>query len=346
MNSSNAPTALLCMPNGHARYAVSSCLAALHIDLLEIMPSRVELAKLAQILLANPQAVAIIDLANIRHASANIVALKELLPEASVRQRIALTRTHRGTWPTDRSWARELGFADLYAELDSSALLSESSAWVDWLAQSTGVAPIESSALKLHFDTAQIKPDNASQRAIIRQTTGLSAEAFCTALNSHVKIEDRTHNVTHYPLCFLGSDAVDWLKNQYAITRQHATRLGIALQELGMLHHAAHEQEFTDGPYFFRTELSESTQLMSPGATLSLLTSKTGVLIQDRNYHGTNYPDCFVGSHAVDWLHAKLKLSRLDAEIMLNRLYGFDLIEHVTREHIVLDDAYFYRFIA
>jgi potassium-dependent mechanosensitive channel len=85
---------------------------------------------------------------------------------------------------------------------------------------------------------------------------------------------------------------------------------------------------------------------MSPGATLSLLRSKTGVVVRERSYHGTNYPACFVGSHAVDWLHSKLKLSRLDAEIMLNRLYGFDLIEHVTREHSVQDGTYFYRFVS
>jgi Domain found in Dishevelled, Egl-10, and Pleckstrin (DEP) len=67
--------------------------------------------------------------------------------------------------------------------------------------------------------------------------------------------------------------------------------------------------------------------------------------VRQRSYRGTHYGARFVGSHAVDWLHAKLKISRLDAEILLNRLYGCDFIEHVTREHPVQDCMYFYRFI-
>jgi Domain found in Dishevelled, Egl-10, and Pleckstrin (DEP) len=145
---------------------------------------------------------------------------------------------------------------------------------------------------------------------------------------------------------FLGKEAVDWLTKEYAVTRGDAVRLGTALQELGMLHHVAHEQVFGDEPFFYRTELSAVTQRMSPGAMLSLLRSKSGVIVRERSYRGTNYAAFFVGAHAVDWLHAKLKLSRLDAELMLNRLYGFDLIEHVTGEHPVQDGMYFYRFVS
>ncbi len=345
MSETTGITAIICMPKGEARNAVRAAMVAMNVEPQDILPSRAELAKLLQTLRTNTRAVAIIDLAGVRHAAANIVALAAQLPNSSVRQRIALTRGHCGLWPTDRAWAQELGFADLYAQLDSSSLLAEFSGVLDWVANLAGVAPVQSDALKQHFDANQTKPDHGSQRGRIRAATGLTAEALCAALTANVQSHDRTYNFKVYPSCFLGKEAVDWLTKQYTITRDDAVRLGVALQELGMLHHVAHEQVFGDEPFFYRTELSATTQRMSPGATLNLLRSKSGVIVRDRTYHGINYEACFVGAHAVDWLHAKLKLSRLDAEIMLNRLYGFDLIEHVTREHPVQDGMYFYRFV-
>jgi Domain found in Dishevelled, Egl-10, and Pleckstrin (DEP) len=346
MNKTNAPTAILCMPKGDARNAMRAALTAMHVESQDILPSRAELTKLVQTLRTNTQAVAVIDLAGIRHAAANIVALAALLPDPCARQRIALTRSHCGRWPTDRTWTQELGFADLYAQLDAASLLAESSGVLDWVANLTGVAPIRSAVLERYFPTVQVKPDNSSQRGMIRKATNMTAEALCTALADNVHAQDRTYHLKPYPRCFLGQEAVDWLTKEYAVTRGDAVRLGTALQELGMLHHVAHEQIFGDEPFFYRTELSAVTQRMSPGATLSLLRSKSGVVVRERSYHGTSYPACFVGSHAVDWLHAKLKLSRLDAELMLNRLYGFDLIEHVTGEHPVQDGTYFYRFVS
>jgi hypothetical protein len=346
MSETNVPTALLCMPKGDARTAVRAALTAIHVESHDILPSRAELADLVKTLLANPKAVAIIDLAEIRHAAANIIALAALLHDASARQRIALTRTHCGLWPTDSKWAKELGFADLFAQLDAGSLLAESSGALDWVAHHAGVDSIQNETLKRNFDAAQIKPDSLSQRGIIRKATKLSAEALCIALAGNVKTQDRNYNLKVYPNCFLGSEAVAWLSEEYTVTRDHGVKLGTALQELGMLHHVAHEQVFDDAPLFYRTELSTSVQRMSPGVALGLLNPKTGVTVRDRSYRGTNYAACFVGSHAVDWLHAKLKMSRLDAEIMLNRLYGFDLIEHVTHEHPVQDDNYFYRFVS
>ena len=344
MSQTKTPIALLCMPNGDARSAVHAALAALHVESQDILPSKTELANLAQTLKANPHALAIIDLVQIRHAASNIIALAALLPDATVRQQIALTRAHRGVWPSDRAWAKELGFADFFAQLDAGSLLAESSSVLEWVALRAEIAPIEIESMRKHFDTHHIKPDTASERGIIRKATALSAEAFCASLAEHVNTQDRTHNLTAYPSCFLGSDAVDWISQKYAITKDHAVSLGVALQDLGLLHHVAHEQVFADAPFFYRTGWSDGTQRLSPGSIFSLITSKSGVLVQDRSYHGTNYAACFVGAYAVDWLHSKIQISRLDAEIMLNRLYGFDLIEHVTHEHPVRDGMYFYRF--
>lgn len=345
MSESNLPTAFLCASPGDATAALRAALSAMNVVPKDVLPSRSDIDHLARTLLNDTRSIAIIDLAAVRHAAPHVVALAALLPSPAVRQRIVLTRSHCGLWPSDRAWVKELGFADLYALLDAPSLLAESNSLLDWIAQLTQVAPLPNAALQQCFKTLQSKPHARSQRGLIRSATGLTAEAFCTALAANVKTQDRLYNLTVYPLCFVGTQAVDFMVAQYGLTREHAARVGAALQELGMLHHVTYEHSFGDEAFFYRTELSARTQKMSPGATLALLTSKTGVLVRDRAYLGTNYPACFVGSHAVDWLHTKQKLSRLDAEIMLNRLYGFDLIEHVTREHPVHDGAYFYRFV-
>jgi hypothetical protein len=345
MSSTQTPAAVLCLPNGHPRLAINACLVAMGIEAQEVLPSKTELATLVHVLQSQPQTVAIVDLGYARHACANIVALKELLRDPAALQRIALTRTDRSVWPVDRVWAEDLGFAGIYPELSATSLQSESSTILDWSANVTGVAPIKQEALKKYFDTNEIKADDSSPRGMILHTTMLTAEAFCTELAKQMITEDRTHNMTTYPSCFLASEAVAWISKKYVVSRDRATQMGLALQGLGMLHHVAHEQEFTNGPFFFRTEITAATQSMKLGSVLNLLTSPTGVLVRDRNYLGTNYESCFVGSQAIDWLHINLKLSRLDAEIILNRLHGFGLIEHVTREHPVLDGDYFYRFV-
>lgn len=345
MVQSSKPTAFLCVPPGPASEAVRAAFSAMGVESQDMLPSRGAIDQLAKTLLNDARAVAIIDLAAVRHAAPHILALAALLPSAAAKERIVLTRGHCGLWPTDRAWAQELGFADLYPLLDAPSLLAESASLLDWVAKHTEAAPLQGAALEQCFQKMQSKPDARSQRGLIRSATGLTAEALCTALAVQVKTQDRVYNLKTYPLCFVGIEAVEWLAQQYGVTKEHAVRLGAALQELGMLHHVTHEHPFGDEPLFYRTELSARTQKMSPGATLALLSSKNGVLVRDRAHLGTNYPACFVGSHAVDWLHSKQNLSRLDAEIMLNRLAGFDLVEHVTREHPVHDGAYFYRFV-
>ena len=51
-----------------------------------------------------------------------------------------------------------------------------------------------------------------------------------------------------------------------------------------------------------------------------------------------------MGAQAVQWLAKRLKLRAHEAEILLNRLMRFGLIEHVTGDHPVRDGNFFYRF--
>jgi Domain found in Dishevelled, Egl-10, and Pleckstrin (DEP) len=345
MTLTAAPTAFICMPTGPARSAVRAAMMAMNVLPQDMLPSSADLQQLGTLLLSQDNAFALIDLSFIQPVAAHMPALASMM-DTQARARIILTRSHTGLWATYRAWAQELGFADLFAQLDAAALTTESHDALDLIAQLTWAASISADALHRHYSAMQIKPDTDSARGIIRKLTGLTAETLCSALASNVKSLDRTYHLKSYPSCFLGTEAVDWLTAQYTASRQQAVALGGALQALGMLHHVAHEQAFADAPNFYRTAVSTAAEQCKPSLVLKQLKSKGGVAVKDRTYLSKLYAQCFVGSEAVDWLCKFHKVKRHDAEIILNRLQNQGTIEHVTHEHPVRDGNFFYRFVS
>jgi Domain found in Dishevelled, Egl-10, and Pleckstrin (DEP) len=74
---------------------------------------------------------------------------------------------------------------------------------------------------------------------------------------------------------------------------------------------------------------------------------RAGVEVKNRLYHLKTYPQCFVGTAAVDYLlsHADCA-SRADAVMLGQSLMdGYHLFEHVTRDHPFADQNFFYRFV-
>jgi hypothetical protein len=269
----------------------------------DILPSRSELGKLAHSLHPDSRTVAFVDLSGMQQAVPHLLALAALLPQTETRKRIALTRPLRGLWQSERDWVQALGFADLTAQLDSPGLVGESMALLGWVATQTRVSPIKSDTLARYFSAMQIKPDASSPRGLIRKATGLSAEALCAELASNVKALNRSYRLKSYPSCFVGNEAVAWLAKQYAVPKDRAVALGVALQTLGMLHHVAHEHAFTDEAFFYRTAMSTAVERIDLGSLMRAISARTGVEVLDRLYHGKTYPACFVGSQAVDWLN-------------------------------------------
>ncbi|MBE9118498.1 hypothetical protein IQ249_21645 [Lusitaniella coriacea LEGE 07157] len=71
---------------------------------------------------------------------------------------------------------------------------------------------------------------------------------------------------------------------------------------------------------------------------------KDGLDIQERRYHLTAYPKCFVGGDAVKWMVKRLKLSPTEAIHLGQRLIEEKWIHHVADKHSFKDEALFYRF--
>lgn len=345
MTHNIAPTAYLCISPGDSRSATRAAMMAMNLVPQDILPSSHDLGKLNTQLTPDSNVLAMVDLGAVRSAGLNLVSLAALLPDMSSRARILLLREDTGLWPTDTKWVSDLGFAGLYAQADTFSWMAQPADLAAKVAKLAGIAPLTTDALASYFRAMQITGSHSTPRGLIRDTTGLSAEALCAALRTNVKALDRVYHLKNYPSCFLGTEAAQWFAQQYKTTPAQAVQQGLALQKLGMLHHVAHEQPFANAANFYRTNASTGADMLRLGTVLARLSSKTGLAVQDRSYRGKTYAACFIGSEAVDWIKANTKLSRHDSEILLNRLYNFHVIEHVTQDHDVRDGYFFYRFV-
>jgi small-conductance mechanosensitive channel len=67
-----------------------------------------------------------------------------------------------------------------------------------------------------------------------------------------VPVADRRHLLTVYPGCFVGSEAVEWMTREAALSRTEAIVLGERLVERGLVRHVLDEHGFRDGWFFYR----------------------------------------------------------------------------------------------
>lgn len=67
---------------------------------------------------------------------------------------------------------------------------------------------------------------------------------FVENFKKNVSIKDRRYRLTVYKNCFVGSDAVQWMVTSGAAeTREDAVKLGLLLQEEGVIEHCVRDHE-------------------------------------------------------------------------------------------------------
>lgn len=335
---------LLAMPHDVALQSARALVNALGLTPQVINDSELALDTLVSQLEREPDSAALVDLASLPKAFVHILDLADRLP-ARVRERVILLRHEQGpVWDADRRWTQELGFAGLFAEVDAQAMLAAPGELPALLAALTKTKPLSSQQLGAAFAEMSTRPDPLTLRGMIRANCGMDAETLARAMLSSVKSIDRSHHLKSYRACFLGSEAVAWMRKRFGCSAAVAELLGQALLNLGLMHHVLHEHEFQDQNYFYRIDATLSSSTVRLGELLKQLTADSGIAVSDRSYLGVNYAQCWVGSEAVDWLEKTKSMSRHEAENLLNRLLSFGLIEHVMQEHRVKDGNFFYRF--
>jgi hypothetical protein len=156
-----------------------------------------------------------------------------------------------------------------------------------------------------------------------------------------VEVKNRLYHFRSYPECFVASEAADWIESALGVSAESAVAVGLAMQEAGLIYHVAREKAFAAEFLFFRASAASSNFVLSD--FVSLCRSAGGFDVRDRDYMGTNYPRCFIGSEAVGWMQ-KTGLSLNEAMSVGERMIRLSIISHVLNEHPFQDAKYFYRF--
>eukprot|EP00117_Sycon_ciliatum_P000813 scpid13875/ scgid6726/ DEP domain-containing mTOR-interacting protein; DEP domain-containing protein 6 len=165
-------------------------------------------------------------------------------------------------------------------------------------------------------------------------------------------IKDRRYHMRLYSKCFPANLAVDCLMDRGdADTRQQAVCIMKNLQRFDLVHHVVDDHDFKDDFLFFRFREDDGTYKPDPSpqdiiAGQRLYSRLAGTsLIQDRKYHGKQYPRCVVGNELVDFLIAGgMFPSRTAAVEHCRDLLEAGVLHHVCYDHHFNDEYLFYRF--
>ncbi|MDP2405862.1 MAG: hypothetical protein Q8S71_09835 [Hydrogenophaga sp.] len=343
MAKSPAPQVYLQLPDGPDRDALRAGLLALQCIPVNLPPPGAALTEQLERLALDPHALVFLDVSNaLPKVTHRFDRILKTWPQA-LRARTVLTRLAAGhVSPADRTWVQSLGFADLIASFDDRGPTSPLRQALDRVASTVGLPPLAADELDRYLRAVPTAPSSLSPRALIRALTALDAEALADLLQFKLDIRDRSYHLKKYPACFLGTEAVPWMRSHFRLDNPQVIEVGQALQALGLLYHVAHEQAFADEALFFR--LRAPAQLPNVNLGLVLQTLRDRLVVVDRSYLGRDYPSCWTGQDAVDVLCAKRNITRHESQLILHRLMQFGFFEHVVGQHDLIDGNYFYRF--
>jgi hypothetical protein len=337
---------LLDLPHTPGLAALRSALMALRLPPTPLPAAAAARRRSFAAMTADTLTIAFLDISHRQGTPANgLVDLFTHAPIGAARQRVMLMRMSEGhVSEEDRRWVRELGFADLLPEPEASDPEGVLRQAVDWAAATLGVPALAGEELARFARASATGVTELTPRALIRRRTGLAAEAFAERLAAVLDIQDRRWLLHSYPRCFVGSEAVQRIAATWACTPAEAVELGRALARLGLLVHVVAEHDFGEENLYFRLSIDDGALGPSLGALWETLSLAGGVQAKTRSYLGKSYPDCWVGSDAVERLCKRHSLTRLQAWLALHRMMQFGLFEHVTRARPFIDGDFYYRF--
>jgi len=180
-----------------------------------------------------------------------------------------------------------------------------------------------------------------------REGIGLEPLAREMTARGGVAVEDRSYRGKTYRQCFVGTEALAWMRGKAGLSAKAASAAAEALGRCGFVHHVVREHVFADASYYFRFDgLPSALDRIDLDSLAREMRGAKGVPIGTRTYLGKAYENCFVGGEAVDWLVRNHRLAIGEAEAIGQRLDDLGAIHHVVDEHGFVDAPYFYRFMA
>lgn len=284
-----------------------------------------------------PRSVLLLDLAAeaiAPYRAAGAIRLVRALPWQP--RVLAIAGTERTVWANETAWAKGLsGNAMLPRPTNSVA------GFLATLLAELELGKADVRRLDTHLRVMLGAGEDKAPEAWVRRLSGGTAQDLAAALLAGGNVADRRYHLKKYPECMVGEEAVNWMSRRYGISREHAVLLGDALLRTGHLHHVVKEQPFADAEFFYRVATQGRFDAVPLDAATAFLRGAKG-LVADRAWHGVNFPQCMVGSEAVDALSAHFVLTRAEATVLGQSLLDLGLLRHVADEHPFVDAKLFY----
>ncbi|MBI3715390.1 MAG: hypothetical protein HY255_05305 [Betaproteobacteria bacterium] len=255
----------------------------------------------------------------------------------------------------EQAWARGNDIAGVLGGVSTASLADTLLPSLSRVARVLGSADARHESLEQYLRVLNVAPVEDEDAALSQTFAALRslhmsvAEAAELARRMRdfngVPSTDRNYRGKTYRGCFIASDAVAWLMARRRMTRPQAVAAGIAMQGLGLIHHSVREQVFQDGFYYFRFDGdAETLDAIDLSNVVEEMRGNNPVPIDNRTWLGKTYPNCLIGSEAVDWLCARYRLGIGEAECIGQRLIDLGILHHVTDDHGFTDANLYYRF--
>ncbi len=308
----NTP-AVVCIdvPVGSAMSTLTALAHSFDLRSVPVLPTK-GVPNAEQFHLSHRNTIAVIDISRLSDYGTNIFEFAKQVGGRDVRQRILFVTTQGWASKARVALVQSLGFADLVDDIDPSRQDSGVLTLAQWLSEfqarlqpaKSGSNDVRIQRLASYLKTVpQSKTILGHQNpiAIIQRYTKQSVEQTLQEMYAQIDIKDRLYNLKKYPICFLGTQACDWLTKRFKLSDEQALAVGNALIDVGALYHVAHEQPFANQDFFYRLAYAPQAHRFSLAAIAKALVSQSqGIEIKDRTYLGTTYEQCFVGKQAID----------------------------------------------
>jgi Domain found in Dishevelled, Egl-10, and Pleckstrin (DEP) len=292
--------------------------------------------------------VVILDLQTVAAAaipvSAAVATLRRLAPQSKIiltAPRAKLIDDH------DSQWASSVGADGIVAQLRALRWKTLCKPILAALNDNETSAQQDAQRLAPFIRAAQQAERREDALSLVAsvETAGvdLASLALRMGRSGGVDIRDRTYHLRTYEAVFVSSDALHWIASAHRCTSAAALAIGKALQACGLIYHVAREQLFDDENFFFRVAKISARHAFDD--VTAQVSATTGFVRRDRSYLGTSYPNCFVGSEALDWFVSH-GYSVNEAMSMGQRLLDLSIISHVTNDQPFKAGNFFYRFSA
>lgn len=257
---------------------------------------------------------------------------------------------------SEEAWALANGAVALVAGQSVSAKGSSIVPALQTVAHAVGLPEIDASSLDNFLRVMGTNADVPSAAAVGR-THSLLDRLAAEGIDLHdlgrkmqgpggVIVEDRKYRGKTYRQCFVGSEAIAWVRGKGHLDAMAPDAVAEAMGLTGLVHHVLREHLFSDGNYFFRFGgLPDVLNGLDLDGISRDMRGSRGVAIGTRLYLGKSYENCFVGSEATDWLMDRHHLTVGEAETVGQRLVDLGVLHHVTDERGFIDGPFFYRFV-